>query len=365
MPKDKKPATIHDVAKAAGVAVGSASRALNQHATVSPEIRERVQAAAKALDYSRLRRPRARLRGPAGGDNASAASIGLICFGMEDALVALPVVSAAMHGIESAVGEEGGTLMFASIPKGDRVPAFLAENKIAGLIVKGPNQGELPPVETNDLLRQIYRMPHVWLMGCPPNAAGDHCNFDADAAGRIAADHLHAKGHGRVAFLNPKPGHAQFELVKRGFCERTRTLGGNVEVLESEQAGPLVWPLPGTTSAEKVHALVQRWAAQPKSRRATAIAVGADTTAVQIYAAMSRIGVRVGRDVGLVSCNDEKALVMGLNPPLTTVDVRPDAIGRNAVARVLWRVAHPSDATPVTLLVQPVLTERESVPDLR
>ena len=367
MTKSKKQATVHDVAKAAGVAVGSVSRALNQHADVSPDIRERILAAAKFLNYTRLRKRRA--RGGAAGDptrRASApASIGLICFGMDDALVELPVVSAAMHGIESAIGEEGGTLMFASIPKGDRVPAFLAENKIAGVIVKGPNQGGLPPVESSELLRHIYRVPHVWLMGCPPNAIGDHCNFDADAAGRLAADHLNAKGHRRVAFLNPKPGHAQFEHVKRGFVERSRALGGTVEVLEPEQAAPIVWPLPPITSQEKVDGLVQRWANQPKNQRATAIAVGADITAVQIYAAMSRLGVRIGRDVGLVSCNDEKSLVMGLTPPLTTVDVRPDAIGRNAVGRLLWRAAHPADTNPVTLLVQPALTERESVPALR
>jgi LacI family transcriptional regulator len=372
MTKSKRQATVHDVAKAAGVAVGSVSRALNQHADVSPDIRDRILAAAKFLNYTRLRKRRVGRGAPgggAGGDRGGRgsvpASIGLICFGMEDALVELPVVSAAMHGIESAIGEEGGTLMFASIPKGDRVPAFLAENKIAGVIVKGPNQGELPPVESSELLRHIYRVPHVWLMGCPPNAIGDHCNFDADAAGRIAADHLHAKGHRRVAFLNPKPGHAQFEHVKRGFTERSRALGSAVDVLEPEQTAPLVWPLPPITSQEKVDALVQRWADQPKAQRATAIAVGADITAVQIYAAMSRLGVRIGRDVGLVSCNDEKSLVMGLTPPLTTVDVRPDAIGRNAVGRLLWRAAHPTDASPVTLLVQPVLTERESVPTLR
>lgn len=364
MPKPTTRATVHDIARAAGVAVGSVSRALNNRADVTPEIREKILAAAKALNYTPLRRRRNRNSPTGTASAATPARIGLICFGMDDALVELPVVSAAMHGIESAIGEEGGTLMFASVPKGDRVPAFLAENQIAGVIVKGPNQGELPSVNDCPLLGHIYRVPHVWLMGCPPNAIGDHCNFDADAAGRLVADHLKAKGHRHVAFLNPKPGHAQFEQIKRGFCEQSRTLGSMVDVFEAERSAPLVWPLPGTTSAEKVDALVQRWAAQPKAKRATAIAVGADTAAVQIYAAMNRLGVRVGRDVGVVSCNDEKSLIMGLNPPLTTVDVRADAIGRNAVARLNWRIAHPNDAVPATLLIKPVLNERNSVPNL-
>ncbi len=164
--------------------------------------------------------------------------------------------------------------------------------------------------------------------------------------------------------MNPKPGHAQFEIVKRGFCEYGRALGCEVEVIEPEHTASPVWPLPATTSQAKVDALVQRWHAQPKGERATGLAVGADTTAVQVYSAMSRLGLRVGRDVGLVSCNNERSLVMGLNPPLTTIDVRADAIGRNAVARLLWRVAHGTEDPPAKILVQPVLAERESVPEL-
>src|SRR5688500_2087151 len=297
MTKPKSRATVHDIARAAGVAVGSVSRALNNLPDVTPEIRERILAAAKAMNYTRLRKRSTRALSAVARGLSSAPNVGLICFGMEDTLVELPVVSAAMHGMESAISEQGGSLMFASIPKGDRVPAFLSENRIAGVIVKGPNQGNLPRLEDSELLRHIYRVPHVWVMGAPPNAIGDHCNFDADAVGRIAADHLHAKGHVRVAFLNPKPGHAQFETVKRGFCERCHILGSKVDVLEPDQSAPLAWPLPAITSQQKVDALVQRWSAQPKSRRATALAVGADTTAVQIYSAMSRLGLRVGRDV--------------------------------------------------------------------
>ncbi|MEN9631622.1 MAG: hypothetical protein RL077_26 [Verrucomicrobiota bacterium] len=353
-------ATVHDVAKVAGVAVGSVSRALNQHPDVTAAMRERILAAVKSLNYQRLRKRSARRGVMRGGSRA--VTIGLVCFGMEDALVDLPVVSAALHGIETAISAEGGTLMFASIPRGDRVPSFLLENRVAGLIVKGPNQGELPATAGHDLLRHIYRVPHVWLMGRLSTAHGDHCNFDADAAGRIAAEHLRAKGHTRVAFLNPKPGHAQFETIKLGFVERTRALGSTVDVLELPSMSPLTWPLPSRTSQENVDELAHLWWAQPKARRATAIAVGADTTAVQIYSALSRLGLQVGRDVGLVSCNDEKSLIMGLNPPLTTVNVCAEAVGRNAVARLLWRIRQPADEIAVEVLIQPVLTERGSVP---
>lgn len=364
MPNQKSPATVHDVARLAGVAVGSVSRALNNNGYVSPEMRERILAAARELNYTRLRKRRVRTEGAASAGSRPGLNFGLICFGMEDTLVNLPVVSAALHGIETAVAQDGGTLMFANIPKGDRVPPFLREGRVAGVIVKGPNQGELPPAGESELLRYIYGVPHVWLMGRLTNAEGDHCNFDPEIAGRLAAEHLRSKGHRHIAFLNPKPGHAQFEYVKRAVCEVSTRLGSRADVLEPEVVRPLVWPLPAVTSQEIVDQLVARWATQPVARRATAFVVGADSTAVQMYKALSRLNVRVGKDVGLVSCNDERSLVVDLDPPLTTINVRPEIIGRNAVGRLLWRAAHPQDTTPCRLLVEPVLVERGSVPVL-
>lgn len=364
MPDKNLPATIHDVARAAGVAVGSASRALNNRGNVSADMRERVLNAAKQLNYARLRirRPKA----PAIPMPASSLefNLGLICFGMEDTLVNLPVVSAALHGIETAVGVEGGTLMFANIPRGDRVPAFLTEHRISGLIIKGPNQGVLPERSENELLDHIYRYPHVWLMGRLPNAVGDHCNFDQETAGRLAAEHLHRKGHRHIAFLNPKPGHTQFEYVKRAVVDSGQRLGCKVDVFEPASSPQLGWPLPAISSPTIVDSLLQRWADEPKGTRATSFVVGADSTAVQVYRSLASRGIKVGRDVGLVSCNDERSLVVSLDPPLTTVNVRAETIGRNAVGRLRWRLAHPEDTTDCRILVEPVLVERESVPTL-
>ena len=44
-------ATIRDVARAADVSVASVSRVLNRHENVRPALREKVEAAARALGY--------------------------------------------------------------------------------------------------------------------------------------------------------------------------------------------------------------------------------------------------------------------------------------------------------------------------
>ena len=350
--------TITDVAKAANVAVGTVSRVLNNHADVNAEIRERVTQAARELGYSRLRqRKRAREQPVV----TSRENIAVICFGMDDTLVQLPVISAALQGIERSLSQQGRSLMFANIPKGDRVPPFLVEQHVEGLILKGPNQGELPPASESPLLSHIYRLPHVWLMGRLHGAQGDHCNFDTEAAARLAADHLLAKGHTHVGFMNPKPGQNQFERLKssfRIFAERNQQ---RFTLLESEPSGKLVWPLPAITLAAKVAALTDQWIAMPVDQRPTAIFVPSDRTSAQLYAALGRRGLQVGRDISVVSCNNEKSLLMSLHPSLTSVDVHAETIGSRAVDQLLWRLQHPDEPQSFQLLVEPTLVERASV----
>lgn len=121
------------------------------------------------------------------------------------------------------------------------------------------------------------------------------------------------------------------------------------------------WPLSAVTQPAEVLPLVERWQALPVTERPTAIIVGADSIAVQIYAALRQLGLKVGRDVSVLSFNHEKPLVMGLNPSLTTIDIHAEAIGRRAVQQLFWRIRNKTDDFPTKILVEPGLVEGDSV----
>jgi DNA-binding LacI/PurR family transcriptional regulator len=280
---------------------------------------------------------------------------------MEDTLVHLPIVSAALHGVESALSARGENLMLANIPRGDLVPAFLRDRSVRGLILKGPNQGTLPTTLESELIRAIEDVPHVWLMGRLHNATGDHCNYDADAAGQLVAAYLHEQGHRRIGFLNPKPGHPQFEKMHRGFADAASRLALEPQFLEVDPPGALTWPLPAITLEENVRTLVDRWLRMPLGQRPTALFSPADRTSVQLYGALAARGVRIPQDVSVVSCNNETSLVSGLSPPLTTVDVHAEFVGRRAVDQLFWRIAHPREPLTLQTLVEPHLVVRQSV----
>lgn len=358
----KSQATITDVAKTAGVAVGTVSRVLNNHTDVNSGIRAKVWEAARMLNYSRIRQ-RAQRREEQVVELQSEA-LAAVFFGMEDTLVQLPVVSTALQGIEGAIASKGRSLMLANIPKGDRVPPFLSADQVAGLIIKGPNQGELPKREDSPLLDQIFRFPHVWLMGRPANASGDHCNFDTDLAGQLAAEHLANKGHRRIGYLNPKPGQIQFEKLKQSFFAAAQRISGECTIIEPKPRENLSWPLPAITQENTVKLLIEEWLSLPEELRPTAIFVPSDRAAVQVYSVMGQLGLRVGKDLSLISCNNERSLLMNLHPTVTTIDVHAEAIGRRAVDLLLWRIANPEESRPVQVLIEPSLVEGESVDTL-
>jgi LacI family transcriptional regulator len=360
-PPVKPRATITEVAKAAGVATGTVSRVFNNHADVHEDIRARVQEAAARLGYVRLRQ-RKRTRPP--GQRGKLGNVGVVCFGMEDTLIHLPVVSEALQGIERSLSANGHSLMFANIPNGDRVPPFLSGDHVNGLILKGPNQGQLPDPAESELLRSIYRFPHVWLMGLPANAKGDHCNFSTLLAGQQVARHLKQKGHRRVAFFNPKPGQVQFEQLKDAFFIASTQQGLEYRLLETPPPAQRIWPLPAITQMDNVVSLVDAWQALPAARRPTALFVPSDRTAVQLYSILHQKGLKVAEDVSIVSCNNEKSLIMNLHPALTSVDVQADLIGHLAVDQLMWRTEHAGIEQDIQVLVTPTLVVRESVAQL-
>jgi len=76
--------------------------------------------------------------------------------------------------------------------------------------------------------------------------------------------------------------------------------------------------------------------------------------------ALAARDVKVGRDLSLISCNNERPLLMGIHPALTTIDVHAETIGARAVDQLAWRTQHPEEPS-VNIGVEPSLVEGDSV----
>lgn len=335
---------------------------MNTPDAVGSDIRKRVFAAVKSTGYTPLRKRR---KGPSVNDTGAAhrprGNLGVLLIGMADSLTHLPVISEALNGVELAMTELGMNLMLANVPHADRVPLFLAKHQVDGLIIKSPLLGDLRLCASQSLVDAINRIPHVWLLGKPDSGEGDMCGVDFDVGTRIGVEHLHARGHRRIGYLHPRPGQTRSEGLKRALTAHIQRLDMSLQVFEKAHVGRVQWPLPAVSSPAEVKPLLEAWLALPDAKRPTALIVGADSIAVQVYAALQQLDVRVGSDVSVLSFNHEKPLVMGLTPALTTIDVRAEAIGRRAVQQLLWRIRNKGEDIPTKILVEPRLIEGGSV----
>ena len=95
------------------------------------------------------------------------------------------------------------------------------------------------------------------------------------------------------------------------------------------------------------------------SERPTAVFAGNDVSAVGVYQALYRAGLRVPQDVSVVGYDDIE-LARYLTPPLTTIHQPQEELCRQAVDTLLERIQGADDA-PRIISLEPTLIQRESV----
>ena len=86
-----------------------------------------------------------------------------------------------------------------------------------------------------------------------------------------------------------------------------------------------------------------------------------DLLTALVYRHLQRSGVRVGRDLETVSCNNQPTCLAGLTPRPATIDVGAETIGTRAVEQLLWRVRYPDVRNNLQLLVEILLVEGETI----
>lgn len=180
--------TIKDVARAAGVSTASVSRVLTNHPATSPEMRERVLAAARDLNF----RPNAVAR--------SLRSTGTRTVGLVVSDLLNPYFTELARAVEDTARAAGYSVI---VGNADEDPAqqdhyirILLERQVDGLIV-------VPTVDTSPLLREAAELNHNLVLVDRPAEDVDAPTVLADASSAIAelVDHLVAGGRTDPAII--------------------------------------------------------------------------------------------------------------------------------------------------------------------
>ncbi|MFC7327415.1 LacI family DNA-binding transcriptional regulator [Marinactinospora rubrisoli] len=304
-PRPLRAARLADIARAAGVHITTASRALRGSDGVGAETAARVREAARRLGY---------LPHPAAASLRTGRST---LFGVLVPRLTDPVAAAVCEGIEQGAAAAGYQTVVAT--SGDdhyaqrlRAEALLA-NRVDGLIL---GDARTDSFLVPELRRRGARV--VLVSRRLPGAVSVTC--DDLLGGRLAAEHLVELGHRDVGVIAGEPYASTGIERTRGFVAAFADSGlpvpdGNVLRSGFDARG-------GRQAAEALLA---------RDPRPTALFAVSDTAAVGAMGAVHDAGLRVGDDVAVIGF-DDVPFAAELPVPLTTVRSPMREMGRRAAA---------------------------------
>lgn len=339
-----------DVAKRAGVSIATVSRVLNNEPGVRPETIKHVQRALRAAAYD----PGAVRRGPRTGkrDGRKTESIAVLVLGQtQEQWFRVPVFSAVVAGINRAANERDLQV---------RIDHVLDPAHLNPAIHKGRVGGALAFVAAHadrrllDVVRQ--HMPVVRIMG-EEMAADDFDQVGPDdiAVGRMGFSYLAGKGCKRIAYVTTRPDHEA--LVVRAMGLRIAASQAKAPNVQAFVCGPSDFgSMFGSQlfSGRDLEAVAE--AIARSDPRPDGLLVSQDVETIGLYPMLVQRGIRPGRDVHIISCNNEQSGLAMLNPRPATIELGSDEIGRWALRRLVNRIARPSDP-PIRMLIAPTLVE--------
>ncbi len=338
--------SIVEVAKLAGVSHATVSRVINNRPGVSPECVKLVRQAMQNIGYT----PSGRGRHANGQTRVG--NVALLMIGADLTLMMAPVAGAVLHAVEDALADHGFNLILGKLNDSGRLPPNVANGRVDGLLLYG-----FPPPRKHQ--SRLAKFPCVWLLS--PRSArgywGDRIEPDNEAIGKMAAEYLVSRGHKHLGLLNLSPDHLGYEARTRAFSEAAKAGGAEAHVIVDgrvDQSTPFV----ADFEEQAVKQLVTQMKNMPQLP--TGLFVPRDPLTVMVYHELRAQGIEPGRDVEVISCNNEP-LLAGLDPKPATIDLRPDVIGRQAVEHLIQRVRKPHDPVTVVSSVEPKLVPGDAV----
>jgi len=300
--------TVRDVAKRAGVSVGTVSRVLSKNETVKQPLKERVQKAMQELDYKPNLAARA-LR------TSRVAVVGLVVPDITN-----PFFAQLAKCIETEAAKRNHSVMLANSHDDEeterkQISALLDHAPRGVIVVAASDTGALgydTIVPIISLDRRFERYPLI---------ATDH----SDGSAKIA-DHLYSLGHRNIAYIAGPQNTEVGRSRKDGFLSRIKALGHaddpfTLQVLE------------GQFDYEHGEDIGRQILQSSASGRPTAIAAASDQLAIGVLRAARDLKIDVPSELSVTGF-DDISLARLVVPRLTTVRQPTDLLAQTALEQI-------------------------------
>jgi DNA-binding LacI/PurR family transcriptional regulator len=341
--------SIVQVAKYAGVSTATVSRVLNSVPVVSESTVRNVRAAMEALKYD----PMEVKRGPRPGTRrAPVKKVGMIAIvsvGIYREKLRFPVTNAVVEAITRSAKQSGVRVLLDEMPDLNEVSSIISNREVDGAVVFLADEA---PLEVLERLHQ--QVPVVWAMGGQAGPLSvDHVSENNIAVGYLAQQYLHGRGCRNLAFLSlvPQKRNARqrgqaFASAAAEMFDRSSSLVLSEDPFMTGLYGPNV--IARNTLPELVDAFISM------SPRPDGLFIDRDSTTARVYPLLLRAGVQPGRDVTIVSCDNEELALSALYPRPASIDLGATELGCRVVRRLLLRIENREEP-PVFIQSMPQL----------
>ncbi len=328
--------TIGDVARIAGVHPASVSRALRGGNTkVSAETRSRIEKIARDIGY--------RPNGVAAALRTKQTNLAAIV--LPD--LGNPLFAPIVQAIETSLRLQGIMCLVAQTPGEARgrcdLIVALANRQIDGLLILA--------AETDDpMLAEASRLaiPTVLVnRGFGERRFPSVVNDDRESV-RLVLEHLQGLGHQRIAHVAGPSSSSTGRARRDAFESLAHQLG--IDATSSEASA-----FTRNAGREATQELFG------KASGCTAIFAGNDLIAMGVLDFLHQRGLRVPDDMSLVGHND-MPLVDLIDPPLTTVRIAAQDMGRQAAQLLLEHLRAPGQSPSMRVLTPTMVVRKSTGP---
>ncbi|MGY5765244.1 LacI family DNA-binding transcriptional regulator [Brachybacterium sp. DNPG3] len=326
---------MKDVARAAGVSVGTVSNVLNRPDIVSPDRRARVEEVIRELGYVRNDAARQLKAG-------RSSTVGAIVLDSGN-----PFYAQLARGMEAAAQASGlAVIVGSSAHEEDRERLYLSlfeEQRVRGILLASTGGHD-------DLIAAIRGRGTPVVMVEHEHSAGGGSSVAVDdaAGGALAVRHLLEQGRRRIAMLLARPELHQVASRLEGARRAATEAGLALEVIEADGLGVLA----GRDAGERI-------AARPREERPDALFCVNDLLAVGVMQAFAyQHQVAMPEEIALVGYDDIE-FARSTIVPLTSVSQPAELMGRTALALLEEEIVR-ADAPRRHVSFQPELVIRGS-----
>ncbi len=314
--RPRRPGGIAEVARLAGVSVGTVSNVLNNPHLVAEDTRTRVEQIMRETGF---------VRNAAARQLTGAPSMVVGCVMLDLSNVYFAEVA---RGIEERLAVDGCVAVQCStdvlLDRENHYLRALLEIRVRGILIASVDPGR------SDLLLLPARGTPIVLLDVPRDDL-DLCAAAMDnvLGGRLAAEHLLDLGHRRIALLRAETELRTLTDRAEGVSRAVRERG--LDPAEVLLDVPVVPPRLGGTGEIPVRQ------AMSDARPPTAFLCFNDTAAMMILPSLREAGIAVPHDVSVVGYDDIH-FAANLSPALTTVRQPAHDLGWTAADLLLSEV---------------------------